>query len=91
MSDESFLSTEEGQEELNTDNAIHNGEDGESHLADPAQHLQSFPVKDLRVDHLNNCSLRHKMDKLRCLQLLCKFEMIAITETHLDKTVPDWA
>ena len=31
------------------------------------------------------------MDELRCLQLLCKFDMIAITETHLDKTVPDSA
>ena len=47
VSDESFLSIEEGQEELNTDNAIHNREDGESHLADLAQHLQSSPPKDL--------------------------------------------
>ena len=89
VSDESYLSIEEGQEGLNTDNAIHNGEDGESHLADLTQHLQSFPAKDLRVAHLNVCSLRNKMDVLRFLQLLCKFDMIAITETHLDKTVPD--
>ena len=81
----------QGQEGLNTDNAIHNGEDGESHLADLTQHLQSFPAKDLRVAHLNVCSLRNKMDVLRFLQLLCKFDMIAITETHLDKTVPDSA
>ena len=79
----------QGQERLNTDNAIHNGEDGESHLADLTQHLQSFPAKDLRVAHLNVCSLGNKMDVLRFLQLLCKFDMIAITETHLDKTVPD--
>ena len=59
VSDESFLSIEEGQEGLNTDNAIHNGEDGESHLADLTQHLQSFPAKDLRVAHLNVCSLRN--------------------------------
>lgn len=89
VSDESYLSIEEGQEGLNTDNAIHNGEDGESHLADLTQHLQSFPAKDLRVAHLNVCSLRNKMDELRCLQLLCKFDMTAITETHLGKTVPD--
>ena len=91
VSDESYLSIEEGQEGLNTDNAIHNGEDGESHLADLTQHLQSFPAKDLRVAHLNVCSLRNKMDELRCLQLLCKFDMTAITETHLGKTVPDSA
>ena len=91
VSDESFLSIEEGQEGLNTDNAIHNGEDGESYLADLTQHLQSFPAKELRVAHLNVCSLRNKMDELRCSQLLCKFDMIAITETHLDKTVPDSA
>ena len=91
VSDESFLSIEEGQEGLNTDNAIHNEEDGESYLADLTQHLQSFPAKELRVAHLNVCSLRNKMDELRCLQLLCKFDMIAITETHLDKTVPDSA
>ena len=63
VSDESFLPIEEG---LNTDNAIHNGEDGESHLADLTQHLQSFLAKDLRVAHLNVCSLRNKMDELRC-------------------------
>ena len=41
--------------------------------------------------HLNVCSIRNKMDELRCLQLLCRFELIAITETHLDKTVRDEA
>ena len=29
------------------------------------------------------------MEELKCLQLLCKFEITAIAETHLDKTVPD--
>lgn len=91
VSDESFLSTDEGHEELNLDNAIGSGEDCESHLADLTQHLQSCPAKDLRVAHLNVCRLRNKMDELRCLQLLCKFEIIAVTETHLDKTVPDSA
>ena len=35
------------------------------------------------------CSLRNKIEELRCLQLLCKFEILAITETHLNKNVPD--
>lgn len=52
----------QSREELNTDNEIHNGEDGESHLADLTQHLQSFPAKDLGVAHLNVCSIRNKMD-----------------------------
>ena len=72
----------QSREELNTDNAIHNGEDGESHPADLTQHLQSFPAKDLGVAHLNVCSIRNKMDELRCLWLLCKFDMIVITETR---------
>ena len=39
--------------------------------------------------HLNVCSLRSKIEELRCLQLLCRFEILAVTETHLDKSVPD--
>ena len=29
------------------------------------------------------------MEELRCLQLLCRFEILAVTETHLDKFVSD--
>lgn len=61
----------------------------ESHLTVLAQKLQSCSSKDLRVAHLNIRSLRNKIDELRCLQLLCKFEILAITETHLDKSVPN--
>ena len=35
------------------------------------------------------CSLRSKIEELRCLQLLCRFEILAVTATHLDKSVPD--
>ena len=38
--------------------------------------------------HINVCSIRNKIDELRCLQLSCKFEVLAITETHLDKSIP---
>ena len=27
---------------------------------------------------------------LRCLQLSCRFEILAVTETHLDKSISDW-
>ena len=53
--------------------------------------VEASSVKDLRVAHLNVCSIRNKIDELRCLQLLCRFELTAITETHLDKTVRDEA
>ena len=55
------------------------------------RNLQTCSTKDLRVAHLNVCSLRHKIEELRTLQILCKFEVLAITETHLDKSVPDTA
>ena len=44
--------------------------------------------KDVRLAHLNVCSLRNKIEEVRCLQLLCKFEIFAITKTHLDKNIP---
>ena len=66
-------------------------EENESHLSDLVQQLEASSVKDLRVAHLNVCRIRNKIDELRCLQLLCRFELIAIPETHLDKTVRDEA
>ena len=39
--------------------------------------------------HLNVRSLRNKDDELECLQLLCKFNIIAITESHLDNSISD--
>ena len=66
-------------------------EENESYLSDLVQQLEASSVKDLRVAHLNVCSIRNKIDKLRCLQLLCRFELIGITEMHLDKTVRDEA
>ena len=45
--------------------------------------------RDVKLAHLNVCTLRNKIEELRCLQQLCKSEILAITETHLDKKVPD--
>ena len=54
--------------------------------------LANRSAKDNRVAHLNVCSLRNKIEELRCLQMFCsRVEVLAITETHLDKTVPDTA
>ena len=63
----------------------------QSQLADiygeVSSQLSRFP-KDIRVAHINKCSIRNKIDELRCLQLSCRFEVLAITETHLDKFIP---
>ena len=55
-----------------------------SHLLNRARKLEARSRKDLRVAHLNVCSLRNKIEELKCLQLICKFDILAITETHLD-------
>ena len=38
----------------------------------------------MRIAHINICSLRNKLDELRVLQELCKFDIIGITESHLN-------
>ena len=58
------------------------------HLAQTASKLASAP-KDLRVAHLNIRSIRNKMEELRTLQHVCNFDIIGITETHLNKSVSD--
>ena len=38
-----------------------------------------------RVLRVKICSLRNKIEELKRLQLICKCEILAVTETHLDK------
>ena len=40
-------------------------------LAKLVKHLEAGSNKDVKVAHLNVCSLQNKIDGLRCLQLLC--------------------
>ena len=47
----------------------------------------NLSLKDLKIAHLNICSLRNKIDELRYLQETCQFDIIAITESHLDAAV----
>lgn len=56
-------------------------------ISDLVKQLEADSSKDVRIAHLSVRSLRNKIDELRCLQLLCRFEILAITETHLDKSV----
>ena len=44
----------------------------------------NLSLKDLKIAHLNICSLRNKIDELRYLQEACQFDIIAIPESHLD-------
>ena len=55
----------------------------ESHLGDLLASID-YSSKCLRIAHINICSLRNKLDELRVLQELCKFDMIGITESHLN-------
>lgn len=40
-------------------------------LTELVKQLEAGSNKDVKVTHLNVCSLRNKIDELRCLQLLC--------------------
>ena len=51
-------------------------------LYNMANELNAAP-KDIRVGHLNICSLRNKIDELRLIQNICRFDILGITETHL--------
>lgn len=59
------------------------------HLQDLNEKLNSSSHKDVRIAHINVCILRYKVDEILCLQRQCKFEILAITETHLDSSVSD--
>ena len=60
--------------------------ENDKYLQQAALHLNSS-TKDLKIAHLNVCSIRNKIDELRVLQNICRFDIIAITETHLDSSI----
>ena len=57
-------------------------------LYNMANKLNAAP-KDIRVGHLNICSLRNKNYELRLIQNICRFDILGITETHLNSTDTD--
>lgn len=90
VSEESLLSVAGLTVPAYLSSSFSNGEEKHiSYLSDLVQQLEVSSGKDLRVAHLNECALRNTMQELRCLQLLCSFDVLLITETHLDKTVLD--
>ena len=52
--------------------------------------ILNYSSKDLRVAHLNICSIRYKIGELRLLQRICGFDILGISETHLDSSICSW-
>lgn len=61
----------------------------EDYMKDLADKVQSCASKEIKVTHLNVRSLRNKIDEIRCLQVFCRFDIIEITESHLDNSITD--
>ena len=80
---------EDGVDGIDTTTGHHFDQETADDLSDLVQRLEAGTNKDVRLAHSNVCSLKGKIEELRCLQLLCKFEILAITETHLDKSISD--
>ena len=80
--------TEDGLDEIDMTSQPNEHETA-GDLSDLVKKLESGSNKEVNLAHLNVCSLRAKMKVLRCLQLLGRFEILAVTETHLDKSISD--
>ena len=46
-------------------------------------------TKHLKIAHLNTSGLRNKVDEIRILLKLCRFDIFGITETHLKSEIAD--
>ena len=51
--------------------------------------ILNYSSKDLKVVPLNISSLQYKIEELRLLQRICGFDILGISETHLESFVPD--
>ena len=80
LSEESFKSTVRTDPPYNESSLCDSNSD---HLLEIAREINISP-KDLKVAHLNICSLRNKVEELRVLQTTFGFDILAITETHLN-------
>ena len=49
----------------------------------------SVGSKNLNIALINIRSLRNKVEEVRILLSVCRFDILSITETHLDKTISD--
>lgn len=60
----------------------------EDYLCNSAKAM-SLGSNSLNIAHINIRSLRNKVDEVRLLLSVCKFDILSITETHLDDTISD--
>lgn len=88
-----FTSLDDHVDEASTDGNVSYlndlNESQNDDLTELVKQLEAGSNKDVKVTHLNVCSLRNKIDELRCLQFLCRFEVFAVKETHLNSSVSD--
>ena len=85
LSEESFNSTVKTDPPYNESSQCDSNSD---HLLEIALEINISP-KDLKVAHLNICSLRNKFEELRVLQTIFGFDILAITKTHLNSSERD--
>ena len=52
-------------------------------------HTLTTTAKHLKIAHLNVRGLRKKVDELRILLKLCRFDVFGVTETHLNSEIID--
>lgn len=52
-------------------------------------HKLATNAKHLKIAHLNVRGLRNKVDELRILLKLCRFDVFGVTETHLKSEITD--
>ena len=85
LTEESFNSTVRTDPPYNEPSQCGSNSD---HLLEIAREINISP-QDLKVAHLNICSLRNKVEELRVLQTIFGFDILAITETHLNSSDRD--
>ena len=64
LMDDSFTAAVRCEESRPPSLSSNGEEENESYLSDLVQQLEASSVKDLRVAHLNVCSIRNKIDEL---------------------------
>ena len=80
MNDAEFLQTIQCRNQMDNDN------DDFQH--DIVRRLNTN-TKHLKIAHLNIRGLRNKVDEIRILLKLCRFNIFGITETHLKSEIAD--
>ena len=65
----------------------HQTEDDNDEYLQDLVHKLATNAKHLKIAHLNISGLRKKVDELRILLKLCRFDVFGVTETHLNNEI----